>query len=89
VSLVCYLHPSSSAQDRCAVCRRTICPACVVADRRATLCRSCAEKLAHERRRLRLRVLMVAVVAVAGLAMAASIADGGAGCAVVSSAALL
>lgn len=71
------------------MCRRTVCPACVVADRRATLCRSCAEKLAHERRRLRFRLLVAAAVAIAGLAVMASIADGGAGCAAVRAAALL
>ncbi len=79
-SLACYRHPSSSAQDRCAACRRTICPACVVAERTAILCRSCAEKIAHERRRLRVRLLVAAsIVAAAALVLAASLV--GSGCA--------
>jgi hypothetical protein len=76
MSLVCYLHPSSSAQDRCAACRRTICPGCVVAERRAILCRSCAAKRAHERRRLHVRLAFAAALLIAALALAISVAGG-------------
>lgn len=67
--LSCYLHPSSSAEDRCARCRRTICPVCVVVVSRgtATLCRSCADEHAHERRRLRIGLLAAALLLCAGL----------------------
>jgi hypothetical protein len=78
MSLACYIHPSSSAQDRCAACRRTICPSCVVADRAAILCRSCAERIARDKRGQRVRLVLIAsIIAVAALWLIASIAGGG------------
>ena len=69
VSLVCYLHPRSSAQDRCAICRRTICPACVVWRPSSTLCRSCAEARARDRRVVALAVASAALAAAVGLGL--------------------
>jgi hypothetical protein len=71
VSLVCYLHPRSSAQDRCAICRRTICPACVVWRRNATLCRSCAEASARHRRFVTVAIAVTALVTAVGLGLLA------------------
>jgi hypothetical protein len=60
MSLACHIHPSSSAEDRCEVCRRAICPVCVVTLRKRTACRSCAQRIDLLRRRLRVRLLLAA-----------------------------
>jgi len=56
--LTCYVHPEATARDRCATCRRTICPVCVVEIANRTLCRSCAD--ARASRRARIKRAMVA-----------------------------
>ncbi|HYU15480.1 MAG TPA: hypothetical protein VEL05_05395 [Candidatus Acidoferrum sp.] len=65
--LACYVHPRSSADDRCVRCRRAICPSCVVADGRVALCRSCAQAVARERNRRRLILASLLLVAVGSL----------------------
>jgi len=51
------------------MCRRTICPACVVSRARVTSCRSCTERTAHGRWRLRvwLGVALLLLASVAAL----------------------
>jgi hypothetical protein len=68
VSLSCYLHPRSSAQDRCEACRRAICPACVVVKGVHTRCRSCAEAAS---RRARVTAVAVGAAVASAIALAA------------------
>ena len=65
--MICYLHPEAAARDRCAACQRTICPVCVVELRHRTWCRSCAERAAARRGRIRLALVAVGLAGSAAI----------------------
>jgi hypothetical protein len=67
VALTCHIHPSSSAEDRCEVCRLPLCPVCVVTRGTTTMCRICAAGSARERRRQLVRMLLALSFLLAGV----------------------
>lgn len=77
MALTCHLHPSSSAEDRCEVCRLPLCPVCVVSRGTTRLCRICATGSARERRRQMVRMLLAFAFLLAGALTAHLLLGGG------------